>query len=200
MAFLKSGAWIPIAALIIGAVVRLLKSDTPLPTVPPKWRPVLALVLGLVAGVLTKVASGIDWQTALEGGLGAASIAIFGHDFVVAGLRDGKEPFAPKDDDAGPPPPSASGGGFAGPGLMCLAVLALAFLVSCSPGMPTPVQQARFGTYEAALQACNAKLAADKAAAEADGGRADRPTLRASYVACANGVDVTFGRADGGAR
>lgn len=195
MEFLKSGGWVPIVALLVGAIVRLLKSDTPLPTVSPKWRPVLAVALGVVFGVLTKVAAGIDWTTAIEGGLGAASIAMFGHDFFVAGLRDGKEPFAKSDDDDEPPAP----GGFAGPGLMCLVLVCL--VVGCrAPATPTPAQLARVGTYSAALTACLGKLEADKKLAEADGGKADVDALFASYDACAHDVDVRWGRADGGAR
>lgn len=66
------------------------------------------------------------------------------------------------------------------------------------PAAPTPEQQAKVGTYADALGACDAKLAVDKAAASADGGKPDRSALLASYGACAHAVDVQWGRVDGG--
>ncbi|WP_394849723.1 hypothetical protein LZC95_20000 [Pendulispora brunnea] len=83
--------WVPFAALAIGAVVRVLKSDTPLPTVPTAWRPWLALGLGAVAGVLQAVVGGTAWSKALLDGLTAALTAIAGHDLVIESLRGGKE-------------------------------------------------------------------------------------------------------------
>lgn len=90
--------WIGLAALVIGAVVRVLKIDAPPHwlVVPSRWRPILALALGLVAGVLDKVSSGAAWMPAILGGLLAAVTAIASHDVVIEGLRGGKEIGAPK--------------------------------------------------------------------------------------------------------
>jgi hypothetical protein len=84
--------WVAIAALVIGFLVRLLKSDTKLPiTLPAGVRPWLALVFGAGAGVLEHVMSGMSWGEALTGGLVAALTAIAGHDTLVEGLRGGRE-------------------------------------------------------------------------------------------------------------
>lgn len=66
------------------------------------------------------------------------------------------------------------------------------------PPAPTAEQQAKVDTYGDALKACDAKLAVDKAAAIADGGKPDRSELLGSYQACAHAVDVQWGRVDGG--
>lgn len=84
--------WVAVAALVIGFLIRLLKSDTKLPvTLPAGVRPWLALVLGAGAGVLEHVMSGMSWGEALTGGLIAALTAIAGHDTLVEGLRGGRE-------------------------------------------------------------------------------------------------------------
>jgi len=84
--------WIAVSALVIGAFVRLLKSDGPIPiNVPARWRPVLALVLGLASAALAQVANGTPWRRALTEGLLAGVIAIVGHDVLVEGVRGGKE-------------------------------------------------------------------------------------------------------------
>ena len=96
--------WIPFAAVIIGGVVRVLKSDSPIYDVPARWRPWLALALGAVAGVLQAVMGGATWTKALVDGLSAALIAIAGHDLGVESLRAGKEPFGGSSSQPPPPP------------------------------------------------------------------------------------------------
>jgi hypothetical protein len=96
LALAQKHAWVPLAAVVIGAIVRLLKSDTPLPTVPAKWRPWFALGLGAVAGLLRSVAGGATWAQALGGGLTAALLAMGSHDAVITSARDGRELFTPK--------------------------------------------------------------------------------------------------------
>ncbi|HLV68037.1 MAG TPA: hypothetical protein VKY73_19600 [Polyangiaceae bacterium] len=101
--------WVAFAALIIGAVVRVLKSDSPLPiTVPAKWRGWLAIGLGIVAGVLEAIAGGTPWARALAEGLAAAVLAIAGHELGIESLRGGKELFARKRDDEVPDIPKGS--------------------------------------------------------------------------------------------
>ncbi|WP_394833574.1 hypothetical protein LVJ94_44415 [Pendulispora rubella] len=85
------GKWIVVGAIVIGAIVRLLKSDTPLPTVPSQWRPWLALGLGAVAGIFQAVAAGTPWKKALLDGLVSALTAIAGHDLLIESLRRGRE-------------------------------------------------------------------------------------------------------------
>jgi small basic protein len=86
--------WVALAALVIGLVVRLLKSDTKIPIdIPPKYRVWLALALGGAAGALDKLAgqSNVTWTTALVQGLVAALLAILGHNVVIDSMRGGKE-------------------------------------------------------------------------------------------------------------
>lgn len=87
-----SGKWILFAALIVGLLVRLLKSNPTLAEkVPARARPFLAVGLGIVSGVLTKVVSGTTWRVAIIGGVAAGAFAILGHQFVIEGIRNGKE-------------------------------------------------------------------------------------------------------------
>lgn len=84
--------WIPAAALAIGFVVRVLKSDTVLPfQIPARARVWAAFGFGIVAGVLDKVASGDTWQNAIVGGLLAGVTSVTGHELIVESLRGGKE-------------------------------------------------------------------------------------------------------------
>lgn len=113
---LSSHKWIVVAALVITALVRLFKSDTPLPfgwVVPPRYRVWLALGLGIVAGVLNAGIAGTPWQTAILQGLGAAISAILGHEFLVESLRGGREFFTPV---APPGGPTSGAGGTGGSG------------------------------------------------------------------------------------
>jgi hypothetical protein len=84
--------WVAVAALVIGLIVRVLKSDTTIPiVVPPLWRSWLALGLGVVSGVLEKVSTGVTWTSAIVDGLVAGVLAIIGHETIIEGLRGGKE-------------------------------------------------------------------------------------------------------------
>lgn len=75
---------------------------------------------------------------------------------------------------------------------MKLPLVALV-LAACAPALPTPAQEARVGTYTAALEACDAQLAVEAKAAKA-AGAANRAELEARYQACAHNVDVEWGR------
>lgn len=77
--------------LLIGAVVRLLKSDTPLPTVPPRWRASLAIALGVAGGVVEALSVGTPWREAIIKGVAAGMTAIVGHDVLIEGARGGRE-------------------------------------------------------------------------------------------------------------
>lgn len=81
-------------ALVIGLTVRLLKSDTPLPTVPSRYRPFLALALGALGGAVDSVARGTPWPEALLAGFGASLTAMLGHEVLVEKLLGGREPGA----------------------------------------------------------------------------------------------------------
>ena len=102
----KHQIWIALAAFAVATIVRLLKSEVvppPLSDIPAKTRPVVALILGQLSGVLAAAAiPGIDVKTALLGGLVSAALAIAGHDIIVERIRDGLEFFAK------PPVPAAT--------------------------------------------------------------------------------------------
>lgn len=84
--------WIALMALIIGLIVRLLKSDTKIPIdIPPQYRVWLALGLAPIAGAFTKWAAGTTWTTAMVEGFVAAVFAIVGHNVVIDSMRGGKE-------------------------------------------------------------------------------------------------------------
>lgn len=119
-------AWLGVAAVLIGLVVRLLKSDIPwTSTIPARWRPVLALGLGAVAAAFDAVLGGASWPDAIKVGLGAAAAAIVGHDVVIEGLRGGKELGG-----TSAPPPGAA--------LLLLGAFFLAPLLACGLLHPSP--------------------------------------------------------------
>lgn len=96
--------WVAVAALVVGFLVRAIKSDTRLPiTLPPRVRPWLALGLGAVSGVLEHVVTGVSWRDALLGGLASALAAMAGHDVLVEGVRRGREVRMPGMMKAAPP-------------------------------------------------------------------------------------------------
>src|SRR5688572_24126051 len=92
VALIERRAWVPAAALVVGLLVRLMKSDTKLPIdIPPRARAWVALGLGVLSGVLEKVATGRTWTSALVGGLVTGALAIVGHDTLIMSLRRGRE-------------------------------------------------------------------------------------------------------------
>ena len=101
VSLLLSHSWIALAALMIGAIVAVLKGSTPLPEIPAKYRPWLALGLGVVAGVLKSVSTGTPIAQAILSGLEAGMTAIVGHETLIESARGGKEliPSRAKPDD-----------------------------------------------------------------------------------------------------
>jgi len=67
-----NAAWIPVASIIVGGLVRLAKTDTWVSWFPvnlqPKVRPWAALVLGFASGVIAHLASSGTWAEAMAGG------------------------------------------------------------------------------------------------------------------------------------
>lgn len=99
--------WVAVAALVVGMLTRAMKEDsTFLPfVVPSRWRPLLALGLGIASGVLQKVSTGTPWREALLGGAISGVLAIIGHDVIIEGLRGGKElPLGTMKKPEDPPP------------------------------------------------------------------------------------------------
>lgn len=85
--------WVGLAALLIGLVVRLLKEDARFPpwAVLARWRPLLAVGLGVLSGALQAVSTGTPWRDAIVGGLVSGFIAIAGHEAIVESVRNGKD-------------------------------------------------------------------------------------------------------------
>jgi len=84
-------AWLPIASLVIGGIVRGLKENGKLPwNVSPRLRPWVAIGLGLVVAAIDKVAAGASWRdagmVALSGG-----VAIVMHELGIESVRSGVE-------------------------------------------------------------------------------------------------------------
>lgn len=96
MALIDARAWVPLAAVLVGAIVRLTKMGPLSERIPPAARPWIALGLGLVSGVLEAVLAGTPAAVAIAGGLISGTLAIAGHDTLVESLRKGKELGAPK--------------------------------------------------------------------------------------------------------
>jgi len=112
ISLVRDQRWLALAALVIGLVVRLLKSDGPIPwNLPARFRPWLAVGLGIVASCVDKVATGTPWRASIAAGLVAAFAAISGHQLLVESLRGGREigeskpAFAKR---SNPPPPMRS--------------------------------------------------------------------------------------------
>ncbi len=95
-------SWLIVGALI-GALVRMLKSNRIPFAVPPRARPWLALGLGQLAGVVDAMARGTAWKSALLAGLLASVTAIVGHDVVIESVRGGAEIGKPDGSTATPP-------------------------------------------------------------------------------------------------
>ncbi|MDB4994369.1 MAG: hypothetical protein JWM74_1801 [Myxococcaceae bacterium] len=115
-ALVVAHSWIPLLALIVFAVVRLLKSDTKIPiNIPPRFRPVLAVVLGSIGGVLDHVASGTPWKQAMINGATGGVLAILANVFGIDVLRGGRDVPMPKALSSRPPPPDGPSSIYRGP-------------------------------------------------------------------------------------
>lgn len=162
----RDHAWPIVAAVVIGGLVRMVKSDAIPITVPARWRPVLALGLGLASGACDAIIRGTDWHEALGMGLLSSFVAMGGHDVLIEALRGGAEVSAPK----------AGGGALA----LIVAVLSAA-LSGCAGGLQ---------------DAANALNAANDIATEAQPcliAERDRQIKNCGFdVRCQSAVDVRF--------
>lgn len=80
-----------LALLVIGGLVRALKAGQLNEWIKPKWRPVVALVLGAVYTAVEAWGVGREPREAVLMGALALLGAVWGHDFVINGLRNGRE-------------------------------------------------------------------------------------------------------------
>lgn len=91
--------WVAGAALLVGAVVRWMKSDMltialsnlGLPPIPKRFLPWIALVLGIMSGIFDVKLQSTTWAEAITKGLIAGVTAIAGHQVGIESLRRGKE-------------------------------------------------------------------------------------------------------------
>lgn len=92
LALVSQHKWVPLAALVIGIIVRLLKSDTKIPIdIPPRLRVWLALALGAGSAVLEAVTTGLSWKESILNGLLSTGLAVLGQNVVIDSVRNGKE-------------------------------------------------------------------------------------------------------------
>ena len=101
--YLLAHKWVAASAIAVFFIVRLFKSDVPLPLVamvPPKLRTLLAVVLGFAGAGLQSVASGARWQQALIENMIGVLMAILTHDSLIEYVRNGRELFERKAKDA----------------------------------------------------------------------------------------------------
>jgi hypothetical protein len=87
--------WWGVAAVVIGILVRCTKDDRLVAWIPvsvaARWRPLLAVGLGIISGVVEAIAAGTVWPVALIGGIGSAITAMSAHAVVISSLRNGRE-------------------------------------------------------------------------------------------------------------
>jgi len=106
--------WSAAAALVVGLIVAAAKQgwlSAYLAAKLPKWfLPYLAVVLGSAGMISAAILGGQPWLPALESGILAGVLSVFGHQTVVEGLRGGKEIIparktsSVKDTQPAPPP------------------------------------------------------------------------------------------------
>lgn len=83
--------WLALSAVVLGAVVRVLKDDSRLATIPAHVRPWLAFGLGAAAACLQFLVEGVGLKEALTTTIAAPLLAIIGHHLGIEMLRGGKE-------------------------------------------------------------------------------------------------------------
>jgi hypothetical protein len=94
----QSMTWIALAAFLIGAFVRAIKSDGAkillanlgLPPIPTRALPFVALGAGAIAGMLDAYLGGAAWTDAVYAGITAAASAVFGHE-LLSGIPGAKK-------------------------------------------------------------------------------------------------------------
>lgn len=83
--------WLALSAVVLGGVVRLVKDDSRLVTIPAHVRPWLAFGLGAVAAFLQFLVEGVGLKEALTTTIVAPLLAIIGHHLGIEMLRGGRE-------------------------------------------------------------------------------------------------------------
>lgn len=90
----NSNVALGIAVVVVGAITRLLKSDTKFPIdIPARWQPVIVLVIGQAYAVLQAIVGGVNWKTAVTSGLQVAFLTMGLFDLVIKALFNGDAPW-----------------------------------------------------------------------------------------------------------
>jgi hypothetical protein len=85
----RAGQAIAIASTVITILVQLFKAEWTgalVRKIPARWRVVIPIVLGGVAGILASIAGGVPWLEAVVVGLLSGPSAVFGHEVVVEAI------------------------------------------------------------------------------------------------------------------
>lgn len=119
----QAGKWWIFSALIIGAIVRVLKAKPEIANfLSPRIRPLAPIVLGIVSAAIHQIAyDGTPWFHALLAGVLSGAGAVLGHVYGIEVLRGGKE--IGESDKPKPP---------VGPSIMAIGAVALVFGVVTS--------------------------------------------------------------------
>lgn len=92
LAAISEHKWLGVAVIVLGMVVRLLKSDTKLPiNIPQRWLPLATIVLGQAYSVCQMIASGMAWKPAVMQGLKVSLLTMGLFDVVVKAVFNGKD-------------------------------------------------------------------------------------------------------------
>lgn len=177
LAAVRGHAWPIVAAFVVGAIVRLVKSDKVPVNVPSRWRPLLALALGVLSGAAEAVIAGTQWPDALLGGVISALVASGGHEVIIEAIRGGREVGAP------PAPPAA----------MVLLLVLAPTLHGCGASMKDAAAALNAAnTIATAAEPC---LVSQRAAllAQCGGDATCEAAVREKFSALADAYDVLHG-------
>lgn len=83
--------WTVLLALLVGTIVRCSKPDVVFPSLPARWRPLLAAALAIVGAGASAVFGGVPLDVAGNAALEAFVLATMGHVLGIDVLRGGRE-------------------------------------------------------------------------------------------------------------
>lgn len=93
LADFQAHRWLPVAVVVLGYLVRLVRCDSRFPiNLPPRWQPVVAIVLGQAYAVVVAVTGGMRWPWAIVEGFIVAFTTMGLWDLLVKAIWNGHEP------------------------------------------------------------------------------------------------------------
>lgn len=85
--------WLPLAILVVGYLVAIASDTSKLPiSIPDRYKPLAAIVLGQVYAVLQAITGGVSWKRAVWNGLVTAFGAMALFDVLVKTIWQGNPP------------------------------------------------------------------------------------------------------------